>query len=457
MRRLVILAMLSVALLPASSEGQNQAPTKPPAKSTSDEQLRLRLRLRDNPHDQEAHKQLHKLLSANYAFRAEMEEDGAWLKNNPDDYSTEIDMNSLATVVLFDPEYAIAIEKIILLHADRSAYPEGYDGVIDHLSQILRQREKYKEALEYEREALKLQPDDSGVWENLGDTQVDAGDPSGALSSYRKSLDLDGNQEGPHEGLATAYMKLGDYKGAETELNAAIAIYNAQYHGTGTSDSFHEATKKMQEVTKMEPQLVRLHQKLATAYLSDGEFARALAEANAAIQANDPYGDYYLKASIYEAWGKPKEAADVRLQAHNGIAAELKKEKTPSMFDDMTYPELVFISTSPGNGDQQAAHEIIKLLSPLQSSGQLRPFDGIMLGFAYCDVGEYRACKEQAEAAMNLSAKVNTAVTNHNLGRAMMKGKDTRTALVHFQKAYELDPANTTYRMDYEQARQANQ
>jgi hypothetical protein len=108
---------------------------------------------------------------------------------------------------------------------------------------------------------------------------------------------------------------------------------------------------------------VRLHQQLAAAYLSDGEFARALTEANTATQANDPYGDYYLRASIYEAWGKPKEAADVRLQAHNGLAAELKKEKKPSMFDDMTYPELVFISTSPGNGDQQAAREIIKLLS----------------------------------------------------------------------------------------------
>ncbi len=38
-------------------------------------------------------------------------------------------------------------------------------------------------------------PTDAGVWENLGDAQLKAGQFEEAVPSYRKSLNLDNNQE----------------------------------------------------------------------------------------------------------------------------------------------------------------------------------------------------------------------------------------------------------------------
>jgi hypothetical protein len=73
-----------------------------------------------NPHDQQAHNELVKIFNAKYAFRAEMEEeDGEWLRNNPTDFETEIQMRSIATVAIYDPEYAISTDRFILSRVHR--------------------------------------------------------------------------------------------------------------------------------------------------------------------------------------------------------------------------------------------------------------------------------------------------------------------------------------------------
>lgn len=447
------LCVLCLALVPVAIHAQGNKPSKN-LPWPRDQQLSLRARLLENPHDKDAHTKLIAMLRAKYAFRAQMEEDGEWLKNNPEDYAAEIEMNSTASTAVRDPEYAIAIERYILVHANRADYPEGYDGVIDHLAMMLSQREKYEESLALRQQAVRLTPNNSGVWENLGDGQVQSGDLSGAITSYKKSLDLDSNQEGPHDGLAKAYTKRGDYVSAETELTAALAIYNSQYHSNSTTDSYHEAMKKIQQVTKIEPELAEMRRALASVYVADGKFERALAETKAASEAADPYSDYYLQAQIYDAWGKPQQAAEMRAKAHESIASELKKEKTSSQFfDEFSFPELVFITTSPGDGDERAAREIVKLLAPLRESGRLKPMDHLMLGFSYCDLGQYQTCKTEAETGLAEDPKLNTATLNHTFGRAMLKGHEPAAALAHFRTAYEMDPANITYRMDYEEAR----
>ncbi len=91
---------------------------------------------------------------------------------------------------------------------------------------------------------------DAGVWENLGDGQVKAGQFGVAVASYKKSLDLDANQEETHKGLALAYFNLKDYVSSEIELTASISVYNAQYHGNVSTDLFHYRIKNINKVTK---------------------------------------------------------------------------------------------------------------------------------------------------------------------------------------------------------------
>ncbi len=102
---------------------------KKPKVATEDDnriEMRLRMRLNFNSHDKQAHKELTSLLNRRYAFRAQMEEDGNWLKNNPDNYFDEIEMSSLAKTV-GDPEYAIGIDRTVLAKANRADDPSDYD------------------------------------------------------------------------------------------------------------------------------------------------------------------------------------------------------------------------------------------------------------------------------------------------------------------------------------------
>ncbi len=257
-----------------------QAQTRPAHKAASSNpsklpaELALQLQLRDNPHNVQAHKQLNKLLRTKYAFRAEMEEDGQWLRNNPDDYVAEIEMRSLADTAVSDPEYAIAIDRSVLAHASRQDDPPDYDHVSDRLARALLDRAQTTEAIAIMKKQTELSPEDSGVWENLADGEAATGQMEASVTSYKQAISLDGNQEGPHKGLADTYSKMHNYHAAATELTAALAIYNAQYHGAAPSDSYHSAMKQMQDITHMEPNLTRLHRQLARVYLAEKDFTR---------------------------------------------------------------------------------------------------------------------------------------------------------------------------------------
>jgi tetratricopeptide (TPR) repeat protein len=417
--------------------------------------MQYRFRLQANPHDKQAHEGLIKILKAKYAFRPEMEEDGSWLKNNPDDYMVEVEMRSLATTAVDDPEYAIDIDHFVMAHVTRSDDPKDYEFMTDRLAFGLLDRNHDLEAIEILKKATVDSPNDAGVWENLGDAQVRTGQPSLAVPAYRKSIDLNGNQEGTHQGLANALFTLGQYSDADTEYKAAISIYNSQYHGSVSTDTFHMMMKKIQDATHDEPSLALLHCQLARVYMAEQKLDNALSEVDAATSASpsDKINYEYLRASIYEAAGEMDKAKASRLQAHNEIQRELKKEsRGVDIYDMMAYPEVMFMSIE--DDEQASAHEVINFLEPLVSTGRLKAYDHISLGRAYCTVGKPTECKIRVETGLRAGGKLNNAISQHNLALALLKNQDLRGALEHFQEAYERDPQNMTYRMDFETTKQ---
>jgi tetratricopeptide (TPR) repeat protein len=449
-RRVCTTTLLIAGIYSSSILAQKRSPLK--TAPTEPSELKLQLQLRENPHDRNAHQQLIRLLSKKYAFRAQMEEDGRWLRNNPDDYVAEIEMRSLADTATNDPAYAIYIDRFVLANAKREEDPAHYDNVSDRLARALLERGSTDEALAMMEKETQLSPLDFGVWENLGDGLVSAGQFGAAILSYRKAISLDGNQEGPHEGLSEAYVKQKNYHGAITELKAALSIYNEQFHGPAPTDSYHAALKQMQDITHMEPNLAQLHRKLARVYVANGEFANALAEANAASNPGDPYGDYYLRALIYDASGDGAKATATRANAHTAILSALSKEppKSRANFGEWTYPEVAFMSTDDEVG---SAHEIIMLLEPHILNGNLKSMDVMLLGVSYCTVGRIPDCKAWSRTAMSREPKLDTARNHHILGEALKKGGDTTGAAEEFEQAYQRDPQNTTYRIDYEASR----
>jgi tetratricopeptide (TPR) repeat protein len=444
---------LTISPIVLSAQSAHKSPSSKPIDASA-RQMQLRFRLQDNPHDKRAHDELIKILRSKNAFRPEMEEDGAWLRNNPDDFSTEIEMRSLATVAVDDPEYAISTDRFVLAHSNRGDDPKDYDFTNDRLAFGLLDRKHTAEALEILTKATIESPNDPGVWENLGDAQVRAGQMEMAVLSYRKSIDLDGNQEGSHQGLANAFFKSGQYSDAEIELKAAISVYNAQYHGDVSTDTFHIMMKKIQEATHNEPTLAGLRCQLARVYVAERKFDKALAEVDEAASANpnDKITDEYIRASIYVIAGQLEKAKATRLQAHREIETELKKGPHNAEMDaTLAYPEIMFMSIE--DDELNSAHEVIAFLEPLATTGSIKSMDLISLGFAYCTVGKPTECRHFTEAGFRSGGKLNNPVSQHHLAEALLNSGDSEGALEHFQEAYERDPQNGTYRMDYETAK----
>jgi len=447
-----VLTFILIMPVAVAAQGTPKKPTSKP--DDSRRQMQLRFSLQADPHDKKAHEELVKLLQAKNAFRSELEEDGTWLRNNPDDYETEIRMRALATAAVNDPEYAIAIDRFILAHANRADDPKDYDFVSERLAFALLDRNRNTEALNLLVRSTTENPNDSGVWEDLADAQVRIGREKEALASYQKSIDLDGTQEFPHAGMAKAFFSLGRYADAESELKAALSIYNAQYHGVPT-DTFHSAMRDIQKATHMEPGLADLHRQLAGVYVAERKYDKALAEADAAAQANpnDAITYEYLRAAIYDHAAQPEKARLTRLRASREVQAEMKKgPRGPEMDANLAYPQAVFMSIEADDDD--SAHEVVTLLEPLASGGTLKAMDLSTLGFAYCTLGRAADCERYVEAAFRANGKLNNAHAHHNLAEALLKAHDQVGAVEHFRQAYELDPENVTYRMDYESMRQ---
>ncbi len=77
-----------------------------------------------------------------------------------------------------------------------------------------------------------------------------------------------------------------------------------------------------------------------------------------------------------------------------------------------------------------------------------------MLATAHFALGRVPEAKQQWEKAIAADSKMENAISHANLGQELLKAGAFSDALPHLQRAYELDPQNLTFRMDYERASQ---
>jgi tetratricopeptide (TPR) repeat protein len=457
-----LLPLYLIVLLGASCLGAQSIAKKQAAKKPADNETRMsqyRFRLENNPHDEEAHKGLIELLRAKNAFRAELEEDGAWLKNNPTDWVTEIEMSALAETATDDPEYRFAIVRYILSHTKRDDDDHSYDFAESRLAFALLKRQHVQEALDLLQKQAGEVPNDAGVWENLADALARSNRAEESLAAYKKSIALDTTQYGTHEGLAKAYLALKQYTDAETEYKAAISLYNAQFHTGEPTDSFHLMMKKIQEATHEERSLSTLYSGLAGVYEDEKNYSAAIVELDNAERAtpSDKISYEYKTANIYEESGQLDIANNLRAQAGKEVRSEMNKgPKNAEMDEYLAYPEALMFTADDGGDPEDvlySARQTIAFYASLPPVS-LKAMDMLTLGMAYCRVGNANQCRSNVESALRVGAKFDRAQAHHNLAGSLSAIHDLQGALKHFQRAYELDPMNVTYRMDFEAAKE---
>jgi tetratricopeptide (TPR) repeat protein len=89
------------------------------------------------------------------------------------------------------------------------------------LANVVRDQEKYVEAVELYRKALALNPEESTTYFNLGFCLSELGELEPAVQAYRDGIRLDPNDADAHESLGDVLQDLGRSEEAVEEFREA--------------------------------------------------------------------------------------------------------------------------------------------------------------------------------------------------------------------------------------------
>ncbi len=114
-----------------------------------------------------------------------------------------------------------AAEKFLRLHNQMAP---GQIGGVANLAGLLRDRLKYEDSVELLRSAIYREPENPDLWNSLGTTLLESGDPDQALTFYREALRLNPDYARAHHNMAFAHDLLGDMDEAVTHFRQALAL-----------------------------------------------------------------------------------------------------------------------------------------------------------------------------------------------------------------------------------------
>ncbi|MBA3569748.1 MAG: tetratricopeptide repeat protein, partial [Pyrinomonadaceae bacterium] len=83
---------------------------------------------------------------------------------------------------------------------------------------------RYVEAVEAYKQAIRLKPDFAGAYHNLGYVYDELGRYKEALESYKHAVQLTPNDAGMYSNMAVTYRKMGRYKEAVASCKQAISL-----------------------------------------------------------------------------------------------------------------------------------------------------------------------------------------------------------------------------------------
>ncbi len=146
-------------------------------------------------------------------------------------------------------------------------------------------RGRWDEAVAEYRTAIRLQPDDAGAHNNLGNALADQGKLDEAVAAYRTAIRLQPDDAGAHHNLGTALEGQGKVDEAVAEFRTAIRLQPdlAEAHSNlGTAlmaqGKVDEAVAEFRTAIRLQPDNAEAHNSLGNALLDQGKVDEAVAD-----------------------------------------------------------------------------------------------------------------------------------------------------------------------------------
>lgn len=134
--------------------------------------------------------------------------------NNPDLYLN-------LGMVAWKLDMLEAAEKFLRLHHQLD--PNAKGGAAN-IAGILRDQQKYEDSVELLRAAIYADPENADLWNSLGTTLLESGEPEQALTFYEEAKRLRPDYARAYHNMAFAYDLLGDVEGAIKNFRKAITL-----------------------------------------------------------------------------------------------------------------------------------------------------------------------------------------------------------------------------------------
>jgi tetratricopeptide (TPR) repeat protein len=288
--------------------------------------------------------------------------------------------------------------------------------------------------------------------------------------------------------LAAAYAASGNREGAELQFREALSLKADSASALMGLANLHlkkgeeeAAIPLLKQAAKSAPKAAEPRFLLGSAYNRLGRYQEALAELEAALRlGGDASEVYYHLARTYGALDRPEERK--KALARFSLLTRKAKQETESQRRGLRLVEEARGLVESGDlrgavarmeearelrpGDDQVLFRLASLHFDLQRYEIARNYIQEAIALApsqwlyhyLLGLLEKNASRlDQAQSSLELAVQLNpNAAEAHNaLGDVAFRKNDSRRALECFQRAAELDPQETAYKLNLEAARRA--
>ena len=319
----------------------------------------------------------------------------------------------------------------------RSAYEAFHKGVTsqdraDSAKTVAERQEGYNNAITHYTEAIDLNPENVGAYNNRGIVYCSIGDFEASIEDFNRAIDLSPEDARVYNNRGSAYFGKSDFEAAIVDFNKAIELdpeYTEAYNNRGNAyrdtGDFEAAIADFNKAIELDPEYTEAYNNRGVAYRDTGDFGAAIEDYNKAMDLDpEDAGVYNNRGNAYRDTGDFGAAVE-----NYNKAIELDPEYA-GVYNNRGF-------AYRGIGDFGAAIE------DYNKSIDLDPENAGVYnnrGIAYRGIGDFEASIEDFNKAIDLNPE--DASVYNDRGNTYFVKSDFESAIEDFNKAIDLAPEN---------------